>query len=97
MAVESPSPVPSTPLDGVSLRGKWTFPEESSLTVVRKKLFELEAAEANESDQKSPSSEYFSMSVNDASYTSGESPTNLFTPQKVRAINGASYSWLSFV
>lgn len=79
----SPSPMPSTPMSGVSLRGKWTFdgtPEDG----VRKKLFELEvaAADDNELNQWSSSSEYFSQSANDVSCLSD---TNLFdeSSQKV--------------
>ena len=79
--MESPSPVPSTPINGLSLQGKWLLrsceftPEEES---VRKKLFDPEPEEVEEEDkaavataldahQWSSSSEYFSQSVNDAS------------------------------
>lgn len=73
--MESPSPVPSTPISGLSLQGKWSFkltPEES----VRKKLFELDAAataDDGELHQWSSSSEYFSQSANDPSCLSDES------------------------
>lgn len=81
-SMESPSPLLSTPLTGVSLRGKWTFhPCTPGVDYgVRKKLFDLEgqedAALADE-NQWSSSSEYFSQSINDLS-ASGESHSNLF-------------------
>ncbi len=75
----TPCPVPSTPISGLSLHGKWTFhsctPAEDG---VRKKLFELEAAAADDDNQWSSSSEYFSQSAHEASCLSGESQTNLF-------------------
>lgn len=70
--------MPSTPVNGESLKGKWLFqscsPEDS--VGVRKKLFELEGG-GDEENQWS-SSEYFSQSINDASCLSGTSHTNLF-------------------
>lgn len=71
------SPVPSTPVSGVSLRSKWKF---QSLAItpedVRKKLFDIE--DENEQVHWSSSSEYFSQSFNDASGLSGISQTNMF-------------------
>lgn len=80
--MESPSPLPSTPINGLSLQGKWTFQSTNSEDRVRKKLFnKLEAAAADDDTEWSSSSEYFSQSVNDASFLSGDSHTNLF-PEK---------------
>lgn len=85
--MDSPSPLPSTPLSGVSLQGKWTFRSCTPEDCVRKKLFDQqEAAAVEEKDSSelnhwSSSSEYFSQSINDASCLSGlsgESHTNLF-------------------
>ncbi len=80
--MDSPSPIPSTPLSGVSLQGKWTFRSCTPEDCVRKKLFDQEAAAVEEKDSElnhwSSSSEYFSQSINDASCLSGESHTNLF-------------------
>ena len=83
LLMDSSSPVPSTPINGVSLQGKWSFPCTPD-DCVRKKLFEQEPAvedeDNNDSELKrwSSSSEYFSQSNIDASCLSGESPTNLF-------------------
>lgn len=106
--MESPSPVPSTPLNGVAPRGKWLFqpcsPEFEGEGSVRKKLFDLEgqdtAADASHNEQQwSSSSEYFSQSVNDASCSSVESHTDLFgensPPMKSEVVNSYSVSMIN--
>ena len=75
------SPLLSTPLSGVSLSSKWKFDSSVIMTPgtldVRKKLVDLygedEDENENDSEQKqwSPTSEYFSQSVNE--YSSGNS------------------------
>ncbi len=70
------SPVRSTPLEGAAVSGSWSYHPNMFTPVgmdVRKKLFE-------EDKDLSPSSGYFSQSVNECSdITGGGSQTNLFS------------------
>lgn len=87
-AMELHSPLPSTPLNGVSPRGKWSFAPEFEVEgepelEVRKKLVYLdESPESDSPDEKqwNSTSGYFSQSAIDSSGFSidHESPTNLF-------------------
>ena len=69
------SPVPGTPVSGISLRRKWKFELLAVTPDVRKKLFDVED---DEQLQWSSSSGYFSRSLNDASGVSETSQTDLF-------------------
>ncbi len=90
------SPIPSTPLSGVSVTSKWNCDSSVILTPgsldLRRKLFDLSADDEREGEslnegtteqqkQWSPSSGYFSRSVNEDSESSGSSQTNSFTEE----------------
>ena len=87
--MESPTPLPSTPLSGVAPRVKWIFQscspdmQAEGHLVVRKKLFDLENQDTpTDGDDKhwGSSSDYFSQSTDgiDASCSSMNESTNLF-------------------
>ena len=81
----SVSPIPSTPLNGISVSSKWNLNSSAILPEaldVRKKLFpfasEDEAEGANEQKRWSPTSDYYSRSANELSTSSDSSQGNSF-------------------